>query len=335
MVEMNTTEDATSSPALVHCVLLDGSGGCQPWPLVDLVNAPPHRGVWIHLDYTLASINEFKMLLEIAPIPSPVLDALCAEESRPSVLMSQDQLLAMVRGVNNTADGEPEDMVSLRLWCNDHTLITVRRRRLLSVADVISELHAGTGPVSPFAALIQVIDTMLVRIQNLLEDDEDKLLDLEERLLDDQDRVDRSELNTLRRKAVVLRRHLAPQRDALTKLTTSQTPSFCSAEQRYELRDLSETGARLAEGVELIRDRANMIHEALLGHMQEQLNQRLYMLAILSAIFLPLSFIAGLLGINVGGIPAAHNPWGFALVCGVMTVLLILQLWWFRRRGWM
>lgn len=334
MVAPIDPQQVAASPALVHCLLLDGNGGAQSWPLAQLADAPEHQGVWIHLDYSQASEHEFKTLLEIAPIPAPVLDALCDEDSRPSVLMSNDQLLAMVRGVNNTPEGEPEDMVSLRLWCNRQTIITVRRRPLLSVAEVVQQLEQGIGPVSPLAIVIDVIDIMLDRIQRLLEDNEDQLLDLEDVLLDEQAVIDRTELTTLRRKVLLLRRYLAPQRDALLRLTTS-TLSFCSSEQRYELRDLSETGARLVEALELIRDRANMIHETLLSRMQEQLNQRLYMLAIVSAIFLPISFVAGMLGINVGGIPGSDSPWGFLIVAALMGLALLGQLVWFKKRGWL
>ena len=65
----------------------------------------------------------------------------------------------------------------------------------------------------------------------------------------------------------------------------------------------------------------------------ETMNRQMLILSVVAAIFLPLGLITGLLGINVGGIPGADNPWAFAIVCVLLVVLGALQFWWFKRNG--
>ena len=68
--------------------------------------------------------------------------------------------------------------------------------------------------------------------------------------------------------------------------------------------------------------------------MSEQLNQRTYVLSVVAAIFLPLGFLTGLLGINVGGIPGADSPLGFVVFSGILILIVGVQLWYFIRKGW-
>ena len=66
----------------------------------------------------------------------------------------------------------------------------------------------------------------------------------------------------------------------------------------------------------------------------EQLNRRMYVLSIVAAVFLPLGFLTGLLGINVAGIPGSESPWGFLIFVALLCALVGGQLWYFRKKGW-
>ncbi len=68
--------------------------------------------------------------------------------------------------------------------------------------------------------------------------------------------------------------------------------------------------------------------------MTEQMNSRMYLLTIVAALFLPLGFVTGLLGVNVAGIPGAEHSGAVLAVCFMLLLLTLLQLWLFRRRGW-
>ena len=92
---------------------------------------------------------------------------------------------------------------------------------------------------------------------------------------------------------------------------------------------------RYAEELDSIRDRCGLVQDDLETRLNFQMNRTIYHLSVVAGIFLPLSFVAGLLGINVGGIPGEKNEWGFWLVCGALALVAVFEIWFFRRRKWL
>ena len=88
---------------------------------------------------------------------------------------------------------------------------------------------------------------------------------------------------------------------------------------------------RLGEDLDAIRDRSQVIHDQLMDQRAESMNQIMLLLSVVAAIFLPLGLLTGLLGINVGGIPGADNPWSFTIVSLALVALVLGQLYLFRR----
>jgi zinc transporter len=90
----------------------------------------------------------------------------------------------------------------------------------------------------------------------------------------------------------------------------------------------------MAEEVESIRERAALTHETLTDLRGELLDQRSLVIAIVAMVFLPLTFLTGLLGMNVDGIPYAHEPWAFAGVVGVCVTMSLGIAGYFIHRHW-
>ena len=103
---------------------------------------------------------------------------------------------------------------------------------------------------------------------------------------------------------------------------------------RLQLRDEADNFRRYVEDLDLARERALVIHEHLQAKISEEQNQRMFILSIVAAIFLPLSFVTGLLGMNVGGIPGSNYPQAFVITLGGMAIVSVLLFWLFRRRRW-
>src|SRR5690606_29646425 len=91
---------------------------------------------------------------------------------------------------------------------------------------------------------------------------------------------------------------------------------------------------RYLEELELIRERAGMVTDSERSRASERMNRTMYRFCIITGIFLPMSFLTGLLGINVGGIPGAENPWGFLIACSLIAVVALMQLILYRRLRW-
>ena len=101
------------------------------------------------------------------------------------------------------------------------------------------------------------------------------------------------------------------------------------------LRELLERTARFVEDLDSARDRAAITQEELNNRLSEQMNKAMYVLSIVAAIFLPLSLLTGLLGINVGGIPGAENKWAFLLVTFLLVLIALMLISLFRRIKWL
>jgi len=262
-----------------------------------------------------------------------VAEGLLAEDTRPRVVEQEGGLLIILRGVNLNAGRRPEDMISLRLWYDGRRLISASRARLRTVERIAESLEQGEGPRDLPELLLDLIDGISALTDDLIETLEEDLDEAEAALLEDADRELRGRLAQIRRTVIVIRRYLAPERDALLRLATLPSP-LIEGLDRGRLRELADGLTRLVEDLDMARDRGAMLHEQLLTRLSDQLNARMYLLSIVAAVFLPLGFLTGLFGINVGGMPWIETPMGFWWV-----VLLSLATgtglgWWLKRNCW-
>ena len=148
------------------------------------------------------------------------------------------------------------------------------------------------------------------------------------------DKTDRVELNAVRRSAIMLRRTVLPQRDALTTLETSAYAWFTQRD-RSRLREAVGWMNRLAAEIGSFTERAALVHEQIMDRRAETLNRSLLILAAVTTIFMPLTLITGLIGMNVAGIPFSGEPWAFAVIIAVLVVIGVLEFLWFRSRKWL
>ena len=201
-------------------------------------------------------------------------------------------------------------MVSIRVWLEEHRIITCRMRRLLSIEDIRDAIAKGRGPSTPGEFLTRLTERLVARIGEFSAGIQDSIDELEDEVLATESRALRTRLATTRRKVIELRRYLSPQRDALNRLV-AERPAQLSELNNLQLREYADLLTRYVEDLDSARDRAAVTNEELANRLTEQLNNRLYLLAVVATIFLPLGFLTGLLGINVGGIPGAENTFGF------------------------
>lgn len=141
----------------------------------------------------------------------------------------------------------------------------------------------------------------------------------------------RPKLGALRRQAIAMRRYVAPQRDTVGRLQAEKV-SWLSDIDRARLREGADRITRYVEDLDSARDRVAVTQEELNNRLAEEMNQTMYRLTVVAAIFLPLGLLTGLLGINVGGIPGTESPYAFALVCFLLVVIALFLAAWFRSK---
>jgi Mg2+ and Co2+ transporter CorA len=145
-------------------------------------------------------------------------------------------------------------------------------------------------------------------------------------------------LSEHRRLAVKLRRWVGPQREALKDLVLKGLQPWLFAEDeaaRHRLRVALETTSSLAESLDAIREHALVLKDELSALQQSRANHALYVLSMVSALFLPFSFVTGLLSMSIGGIPGQHDERAFYVVTVGCVALLLLGCVLFRRLRWL
>jgi len=289
--------------------------------------------VWVHLNTNEAHAQAW--LRDAAGLDDYVVDALTATETRPRCEAFANGALLNLRGRSSQELSSGDPLASVRIWAIKGRVYSVTRRALYGVAEVEKEVAAG-GIVDPGDLISAFATAITADLDPHVADLGDELDDCEERL--DANRVFdlRRTVTRVRVAAIGYRRFLNPQRAALEKL--AELPGEWLAEDdRRHLSAAADRAARMAEEVESIRERASLMHEALTDLRAEQLDSRSLVISIVAMVFLPLTFITGLYGMNVANLPYAQEPWAFDAIlglCGAITVLVIgyfVKQHWFQR----
>lgn len=311
-----------------------GDDGAVALEAGDVDGRGPEAGtLWVHLDRTHAVTRDW--LLEDAGLDALVVDTLLDEETRPHVMRHESGMLVNLRGVNLNPGADPEDMVSVRLWLDAHRIISMRGPRLLAADDVSSELAAGRGPRSGGGVLAALAEALALRMRPVVNDIEDEFDAFEQALADEAvQNPTTATVSAMRRRAIELRRYLAPQRDVMAQLSQAGE-AWLEPDDRLRLRYTADHIMRLVEDLDAARERGAVTHEQLRERLSQRMNRNMYLLSVVAAIFLPATFVTGLLGINVGGIPGAEAGWAFLAVCVILGVLLVAEIWYLRRRQWL
>ncbi|GAB4385678.1 MAG: zinc transporter ZntB [Phycisphaerales bacterium] len=333
-LEPTAFEPFDEQGGLILAVRLPGSPEqfAQPLTWTDLERRDPAHPLWVHLDRTRPRAKSW--LTEHAHLPPIISQALLADETRPRVAEYAEGMLVILRGVNLNPGAEPDELISIRLWVEPDRIITLRQHRFQTVRDLRQRAQRGQAPPTTGAVLAFIALGLASRLNCVVENLQE-LMDEAEHALSEEDpsRVDVRRLADVRRQAVRLRRYLAPQRDALSQLVLSASPLISPA-ARHELLEALDRNSRIVEDLEEVRDRAAVSQDEHRAQRELAQSRTMYLLTIVASIFLPLGFITGLLGINVGGIPGQDSPRAFWVVTASACALAAIMLAVFRKLRW-
>ncbi|UCH62044.1 MAG: zinc transporter ZntB [Fidelibacterota bacterium] len=325
--------DQLTNRGLISAYLLDGHGGGRSVTWEDIEAWDASAGtLWLHMEGDSAFTDQW--LREKSGLEETVCDILTREDVRPRSIPSGEGFLTVLRGINLNEGDDPEDMVSIRIYIDAHRIITTRLRFVRSIDDLRLALGAGHGPTTPGEFLAILGERLVERMMDLIENITDEVEDLEEAVVSGHHGDVSDRLAKVRRQIVALRRHLAPQREALG-LILGMDSLLLQDEDRRHLVEVLDRTIHYLEELGSARDRASVTQEEINNYMSKQVERRMYVLAVVAAIFLPLMFLTGLLGINVGGIPGGQSPWGFLSVTTILVGVFSLQIVLFRKLRWL
>jgi zinc transporter len=161
---------------------------------------------------------------------------------------------------------------------------------------------------------------------NIVRDAVARVDTIEDRLLAGRLTRQREDLGALRRVLVRLQRLLAPEPAALFRLL-QRPPVWVDGEDRQDLRQATEEFTVVLSDLAALQERIKLLQEEIAARVNEDNARSLYLLTIVTVMALPINLIAGLLGMNVGGVPLAENGHGFWIVCGLIATFTTIAAW--------
>ena len=314
------------------CKVFDKQGGAKNVRLVD-VKPTLKQPVWIHIDYADEDNLEW---LKNLNFDETVLENLIDADSSPRCFRHKKGLVMVMRGVN-PRKGEDDDMVAIHVWMTNNRLLTLSHRPVGAVNQISEKLRRKKGPKTLGDCLTDLSFEMTKKIEESFVAVNDAVDDLEERVLEEnaihQDKTLRENLSHIRYMIVGLKRYILPQRDMLRSLEKT-TLSFFSPSNLSRFREITRDLTAVVDGLEFAKDHSKVTQEELDSQTNINISRTMYLMSLIMVIFTPLSFITGLLGANIGGIPFNEDPRGFLVICGVLICIVILQICLIKKMKW-
>ncbi|MGD9663682.1 MAG: zinc transporter ZntB [Novosphingobium sp.] len=333
--DLSDTATMPGEGELLFGRVLDGKGAGRPIGWAEAKTWKPAAAgevLWLHLCRQFPDIAQW--LENDVGIPEPTAELLTSDQTRPRAFREGETLVATLRGINFNPGAEPEDMVSMQLWSDGARVFTLRRLPLQTPREILATIDAGKGPKDAGALITVLVEQMVARMNQAIVDMNDHIDTLEEIDPADHNEASLRKISTIRRNCLALKRHMAPQHDALESIARDAPAWF----EDHDRREISETIHRLRryiDDLDISKESAIVLQDEIRAGSLARSEKTSYLLGIVAATFLPLGFVTGLLGINVGGMPGAADSEAFWIVVGLCGLIFVVQLLLFRKWNWL
>jgi magnesium transporter len=269
-----------------------------------------------------------------------VLEDILNVGQRPKVEDYGAHLFIIVDTVRRSDSSYTEEQVSLLLF--ENLLISVQERESDLFRPIEDRLRSGRGKVRGMGLDLlayALIDTVVDHYFPVLEQLNDRLEEVEDGLLDDPDPKDLQLLHSLKRDLMRLRKATWPLREMVASLGRGDS-HLMGADTRLYLRDVHDHTVQIMEMIDACRDTATSLTDLYISSLSNKLNGIMKVLTVIATIFMPLSFLAGLWGMNFNtaasrfNMPELNWAFGYPLALAVMAAVALTMLLVFKRRGW-
>jgi len=302
------------------------------------------RVVWLHLQ-GLPSPQQLQSLKESMGLHPLALEDVLHRGQRAKAEAYDAHQFVILNLVRRDKGGDGEcgacrvDQVSLFLGCNFVVSINDGNQ---DIFEPVRQRIRANGKIRRLGAdylLYALLDTIVDSGFPLLDELGDELEALEDEILLDDDGDARNKLHYAKRELVVMRRAWWPQREAIASLMRGDAP-FIHESTRVYLRDCHDHSVVMIDFVETYREMASSLLDVYLSAVSRRMNNIMKGLTIVATIFLPLTFITGLYGMNFDtgsrfNMPELHWRYGYLYVLGVMAAVVLGMLVYFRRKRWL
>jgi zinc transporter len=294
-------------------------------------NEAEHSFIWLHFNLSHAAAERWvKDNLTLSPI---FYESLHDGSRSTRVELDDDMLVAVINDVSFDFAFEASDISTLWLSVGQRLVVSARLQPLRSIDRLRDAVKRGDRVRSSVALLVHLMHDQGDVLVNIVRKTTQRVDEIEDKLLAGRLETKRANLGSLRRLLVRLQRLLAPEPAALFRLLRTP-PQWIDEEDLQDLRQSTEEFNVAISDMTSLQERIKLLQEEIAGRVSEEQSRSLFVLTIVTVLALPINIIAGLLGMNVGGIPLAEHPMGFWIVVAIIATLTCVFAWIaFRNRG--
>lgn len=330
-------DPARGRPVTVTVIEYDGSRfnehTCtRPGDLRALILRPTI--IWIDAD----GIHDTRMVQAIGDavgIHPLTLEDIANTSQRPKIEDYGNYLYVVIRMLSPYGDGEFQSkQVSLVL--GKGYVVSFQEQPGDAFKRIRERLRAGAGRLRSEGAdylFYALLDAIVDGYFSVIEVFGERIEAVEEEVVADPDRETLQAIYALKRSLVALRRSVWPLRDVVAELERGESPLIRESTLVY-LRDVYDHTIEVAETVETYRDTMSGTLDVYLSSQSSKMNEIMKVLTVIATIFIPLTFIAGLYGMNFAYMPELRHPWGYPAVLTSMAIIAGVMLLYFKRKGW-
>lgn len=312
-------------------------------PGASIVPSDEDTVTWVSIDgiHDLGVIEEAGRCFGLHPL---TLEDIVNTEQRPKMEDYEDYLFIVMKMLRYDAEDPPRMREDHELKTEQISLI-VKKGVLISFQEsevplfvpIRERIRKGQGRLrksgSDYLAYA-LLDAVVDQYFGVLEKIGERLELLQDELVEKPSRDTLIEIHRLKREMILLRRSVWPLRELVTGLTRGESRIVQEATLIY-LRDVYDHAVQVMDTVEMFREMASEMLDIYLSSMSNRMNEVMKVLTVIATIFIPLTFIAGVYGMNFKYMPELEWHWGYPAVMGFMAVLAFSMLFVFRYRKWL
>ncbi|NQU12040.1 magnesium/cobalt transporter CorA [bacterium] len=291
---------------------------------------------WINLD-GLADVALLEQLGQQTGVHALVLEDILNTEQRPKLEEHEGHLFIVVRMLQLAPDSREVTGEQVSLLLGPNYLLSFQERTGDVFDPVRERLRSGRPRIRAAGAdylLYALLDAIVDQYFVILEQLGERIEALEEGLMHDPGSVAMADIHYLRRELLVLRRSVWPLREVVASLERSESKLIRKSTHLY-LRDVYDHTVQVLDATENYRETVAGLFELYLSSISNKTNEVMKVLTMVATIFIPLSFLAGLYGMNFEVMPELHVPWGYPVLLGVMLTLAGSLVFYFKRKNWL
>ena len=307
---------------------------------VKLEDCLPFKGLptvtWLNVTgiHDVGVIKGFEAAFGIHPL---VLEDIVHSGQRPKLEDHGDYIYIVLKMLLNANGAEGVDAEQVSLILGPNFVISFQERDG-DVFDAIRErIKEGKGRLRKagsdylaYALIDAIVDNYFVVLETVGE----RIETIEEDVLTTVDPSTLKEIQDMKREMIMLRKSVWPLREAISNMERTESPLIGDGVRPY-LRDVYDHTIQVIETVETFRDTISGTLDIYLSAVSNRMNEVMKVLTIIATIFIPLTFIAGVYGMNFKFMPELEWEWGYLVVWIGMIVLAGAMLWGFRRKKWL